>query len=212
MTNIRPRKVAHKGRVEAAGFLFNTDLIGVAETRRRILDLWEPGVQVFTDGPNHVVRLSSSLRVDCANTVATPLVQIEKLLSALPLSHDELEMLQAPSHSVVFAKGGVTHVTQLSASSAESPETWLDVAAFEVVEVTSLGAAFAEPKVVYEPQPFDARAKLDGVPAQASELSDVIANLKSAASGSGRQSGDWSPAQVVRGWFGRLISSISSEM
>jgi len=31
MTNLRPRKVAHKGRVEAAGFLFNAALVGVAE-------------------------------------------------------------------------------------------------------------------------------------------------------------------------------------
>src|SRR6185295_9289952 len=101
MTNLRPRKVAHKGRVEAAGFLFDTDLIGVAEARRRILNLWDSGVQVYTDGPNLFVRLSSRIRVDSANSVATPLVQIEDVLSALPLSPDEFELLQAPSHSVV---------------------------------------------------------------------------------------------------------------
>src|SRR6185295_8720574 len=162
-------KIVHKGRVEAAGFLFNTELIGVAETRRRILDLWEAGVQVFTDGPNYFVRLSSNIRVDCANSIATPLIKIEGVLSALPLSQDEFERLQAPSHSVVFAQGGVAHVAQLSYASAESPETWLDVEAFKVMEVTTLGAAFAEPKVVGEPLPFDARAKLDGVPAEASE-------------------------------------------
>ena len=197
MTNLRPRKVAHRGRVEAAGFLFNTDLIGVAETRRRILNLWESGVQIFTDGPNHFVRLPSTIRVDCANSIATPLVQIESVLSALPLSQDEFEMLQAPSHSVVFSKGGVAYLTHLSSSSAESPEKWLDVAAFKVVEVTSLGAAFAEPKVVVEPQPFDARAKLDGVPAETSELREAIAAIKSAASGIGKQPGDWSAAARV---------------
>src|ERR1041384_4078275 len=131
MTNLRPRKIAHRGWVDAAGFLFHTALIGVAETRVRILDLWEPGVQIFTDGPNHFVRLPSAIRVDCANTVATPLVQIENVLSAVPLSQDEFEMLQAPYHSVVFAKGGVAYVTHLSASSAEPPEGWLDVAAFK---------------------------------------------------------------------------------
>ena len=30
MTNIRPRKIAHKGRVEAASYLFDGDLIGTA--------------------------------------------------------------------------------------------------------------------------------------------------------------------------------------
>ena len=212
MTNVRPRKVAHKGRVEAAGFLFNTDLIGVAETRKRILDLWESGVQVFTDGPDYFVRLLSTIRVDCRHCVATPLVQIESVLCALPLSQDELEMLQAPSHSVVFSKGGVACLTPLSPSNAESPEKWLDVAAFKVVEVTSLGAAFSEPRVVADAQPFDARAKLDGVPAEASELRDLIAAIKSAASGKGKQSDDWSAAQEVRGWLGGLIGSIASQI
>ena len=210
MTNLRPRKVAHKGRVEAAGFLFNTDLIGVAETRRRILNLWESGVQIFTHGPNHFVRLSSTIRVDSAHSVATPLVKVEDVLSALPLSQDEFEMLQAPSHSVVFAKGGVAQVAQLSSASAESPEKWLDVAAFKVVKVTTLGAAFADPKVVAEPLPFDARAKLDGVPAEASERQEALAAIKSAAAGNANQSSDWSAAQELRGWLGGFIGFISS--
>ena len=212
MTNVRPRKVAHKGRVEAAGFLFNTDIIGVAETRRRILDLWESGVQVFKDGSNHFVRLLSTVRVDCRHSVATPLVQIDSVLSAVPLSQDEFEMLPAPSHSVVFSKGGVACVTPLTPSNVESPENWLDVGAFTVVEVTSLGAAFSEPTLVADAQPFDARAKLDGVPAEASELRDLISAIKSAASGKGKQSDDWSAAQEVRGWVGGIIGSIASQI
>ena len=210
MTNLRPRKIAHKGRVEAVGFLFNADLIGVAETRRRILDLWESGVQVFKDGPNYFVRLPSTIRVDCAHSVATPLVQIGGVLSALPLLPDELETLQAPSHSVVFAQGGVAHLKLLSSTAAESPENWLDVSAFKVAEVKSLGAAFAEPKVVAEPQPFDARAKLDGVPAEAAGLREIIAAIKSAASGNGKQPGDRGAAQELRGWLEGLIGSISA--
>src|SRR5262245_38190445 len=137
MTSIRPRKIAHKGWVKAAGFLFNTDLIGVAETRQRILNLWESGIQVFSDGPNYFVRLSSTIRVECARSVATPLVQIESLLSAVPLSPDELESLQAPSHSIVYSKGGVAHVAHPGSTAAEAPEHWLDVTAFKVVDVTS---------------------------------------------------------------------------
>ncbi|HEX5601789.1 MAG TPA: bpX6 domain-containing protein [Pyrinomonadaceae bacterium] len=212
MTYLRPRKVAHKGRVEAAGFLFDTDLIGVAETRRRILNLWESGVQVFADGPNYFVRLSSAVRVDSAHSVATPLIKIEDVLSALPLSKDEFELLQAPSHAVVFAKGGVVQVVQLSSSSAESPERWLDVAAFKVVEVSSLGATFAEPKVMGEPLPFDARAKLDGVPAEAEGRQEAIAAIKSAASGKCEQSGDWNAAQQLTGWLGGFIGFIASEI
>ena len=212
MTNIRPRKVVHKGRVEAAGFLFNTDLIGVAETRRRILNLWESGVQVFADGPNLFVRLPSTIRIDCAHSVGTPLVQINGVLSALPLSPDELALLQAPSHSVVFAEGGVTRVMPFSSINVESPEKWLDVTPFKVVEVTSLGAAFAGPKLVAEPPPFDARAKLPGVPAEASGLRDAIAAIRSAASGKGKRPDEWSAAQQFRGWLGGLLSSISSKV
>lgn len=210
MTNLRPRKIAHKGQVEAGGFLFSTDLIGVAETRRRILSLWAPGVQVYADGPLYFVRLPSTIRVDCANSVATPLVEIKGVLSALPLSNDELETLQAPSRSVVFSRGGVAKMAHLSSSNAEPPEKWLDVSAFRVVEVTSLGAAFEEPKVVAEPQPFDARAKLDGVPEEASGFREAIAAIRSAASGSGESSRDWSAGEELHGWLGWIIGSTSS--
>ena len=210
MTNIRPRKIAHKGRVDAAGYLFDSNLIGVAETRRRILDLWESGVQVFADGPKHFVRLPSAIRVDSAHSVATPLVQIEDVLSALPLSPDELEVLEAPSHSVVYTKGGVAHVMHLSSTAAECPENWLDLTAFKVLQVTSLGAAFGEPQVVGEPQPFDARAKLDGVPAETAELREAIAAIKLAASG--KKPSDASDGPDVRGWLGQLVGAISSEL
>ena len=212
MKDLRPRKVAHKGRVEAAGFLFDTGLIGVAEARRRILNLWESGVQVFADGPNYFVRLSSTIRVDSAHSVATPLVKVEDVLSALPLSHDEFELLQPPSHAVVFAKGGVAQVTQLSSSNVESPEKWLDVAAFKVVQVSSLGAAFAEPTLVAEAVPFDARAKLDGVPAEAEGLQEAIAAIKSAVSGKSQAAGAWSAAQQLSGWLGGFIAFITSEI
>ena len=207
---VRPRKIAHKGRVDAAGLLFNTDLIGITETRKRILTLWETGVQVFSDAPNYFVRLRSGMRVDCRHSVATPLVQIESVLSAMPLSADEFESLQAPSHSVVFSKGGVARVKTLSSASAESPESWLDVAAFKLVEVKSLGAAFTEPKVVAEPPPFDARNKLDGVPAEASQLREVIAAIKSVASG--KQSGGAGGSEALRDWFAGLIGFIAGQM
>ena len=210
MTNVCPRKIVHKGRVDAAGFLFNSDLIGITETRKRILNLWQSGVQVFSDGPDHVVRLPSSIRVNCNNSVATPLVQIKSVLSAMPLSPDEVETLHAPSHSVVFSKGGIAYVKTLSSTSAESLENWLDVTAFKIVEVKSLGAAFAEPELVGEPQPFDARNKLDGVPAEASDLREVLAAIKSAASS--KQFSDRSGAEALRGWFGGIIGSIASGM
>lgn len=210
MTDIRPRKITHRGRVDAAGFLFDTDLIGVAETRRRILDLWEPGVQVFKDGPNYFVRLSSNIKVDCASSIATPLVQIENVLSALPLSPDELELLQPPPHSVVFSKGGVVDLSLLIATKTELPERWLDVTGFNLVEVRSLGAAFTEPTLVSETQPFDARTKLDGVPAEASGLRETLAAIKLAGSGGGNRRGDWGTGLGLRAWFGDLIGTASA--
>lgn len=210
MTNVRPRKIVHRGWVEAAGFLFSTDLIGVAETRRRILELWATGVQVYVDGPNYFVRLPATIRVDCAGSIATPLVGHEGVLTALPLSPDEFEALDAPSHSVVFSRGSVARVAHLSSSSAESPEKWIDVSAFKVVEVTSLGAAFEQPKVVAEPRPFDPRAKLDGVPAEASEVREAIAAIRLAASGRGKSFADSGVAEDLRGLFGGLLGSISA--
>lgn len=184
MTIIRPRRIVHRGRIEVAGFLLDAELIGVSEVRRRIMNLWEPGVQVYRDGPDYYVRLLKPVPVDCARAPGLPLVLAGRALAALPLAPDQLQSLDVPSGSVVYASGGIARVATLRHTLIESPADWIDISAFQPVTVQSLGRTHEQPRLVAEPEPFDTRRKLDGVPVASPELFETIAAMKTGKSGS----------------------------
>ncbi len=213
MSTIRPRKIVHRGHVEVSGYLFDTELIGIEETRRRILNLWAPGVQVDAHGPRYYVRLLRPVRVDCAATPGTPLVKIEKVFAALPLAEDELDAIDAPSDAVVYVSGGCACVIPLSSFGVVALESWLDVSQFARITVTTLGAAYEAPEVVAEPAPFDARAKLDGAPAATPELLETIAAIKSGTEANAKFGGASTTSGAnVRDALGKLLGSVVGPM
>ena len=182
MTPVRPRRLVHLGSVEATGFLLDAELAGLREARRRIIELWSPGVQTYRVDEGYCVRLPAPRRVDTAQSPGAPLVLTKDVASALPLAQDELSALDAPPDAVVSAAGGAASFHILSPSDLEAPEDWLDLGAFAPVEVKSLGLTYERPRVVAEPEPFDARAKLDAVPEAAPELLETLVALKEAQS------------------------------
>lgn len=216
MTTVRPRRIVHRGQIETSGFLMAAELIGVEEVRRRILKLWAPGVQVYRKGSSYFVLLQAPVRVDCTRSPGTPLVLTGHALATLPLTPDELSALDVPTGAVVCASGGVAFVGTLDSTLLESPADWIDVSGFKTVEVNSLGPFYVEPRVVTEPEPFDARQKLDGAPAATSELLETIAALKAGKAG-GRPSTvevegllvDWTKSVVsaAMSFLGTLVKS-----
>jgi hypothetical protein len=178
VTYVRPRRLVHRGSVEAAGFLLDARLAGLRETRRRILELWSPGVQAYRVENGYCVRLAAPRRVDSWQSPGAPLVLTSGVASALPLAQDELSAFDAPRDSVVKAAGGLVSREVLDQANLEAPEDWLDLSGFELLEVKSLGQTYERPRVVAEPEPFDAREKLDGVPEAAPELLETLAALK----------------------------------
>ena len=148
MSTVKPRRIVHRGRVEASGYLCDTELIGMEETRRRILDLWAPGVQIYAHDLTYYVRLLTPVRVDCAHSPGTPLVLTGNILAALPLAQDELSALDAPSDSVVYVSGGSACVLPMSSFLIVSPESWLDISQFKTIAVNTLGATYEAPEVV----------------------------------------------------------------
>lgn len=187
MTRVLPRRLVHRGWVEAAGFLISAELVGPAEARRRVLELWSPGVQVYRVGVGcYCVRLHAPRRVECERAPGAPLVKTGQSLTAVPLAPDELSALDARPGSVIYAEGGAALAVTPSAEALEAPEDWLDLSDFAPAEVESLGLKRAAPRVVAEPEPFDARAKLDGVPPPAPELIEALAELKSGDASKGR--------------------------
>lgn len=181
MKRVTPRRLVHRGWVEAAGFLIDAELLGLGEARRRVLELWSPGVQVYRVGGGYFVRLHAPRRAECERSPGAPLVKVGESFAAMPLAPDESAALDARPGSVVYARGGDAHVETPSAAALEAPEDWLDLGGFAPLEVESLGLTHAAPRVVAEPEEFDARAKLKGVPAPAPELIETLAELKAGA-------------------------------
>ena len=179
MKAVRPRALKHRGTVDAAGFIFDTQLIGMAEARRRVLAVWTQGVQVFQLDDTLLVCLPASQQVSCDVAMGTPLVRSNSRLLAAPLAADELKALDAPGNSVVLVRGGVLVAIQLFDSISQHPADWLDVESFRVLQTSSLGAPPAAPRIAEEKLSFDARQKLDGVPSEVPELAEVLAALRS---------------------------------
>ncbi len=179
MKAIRPRALRHRGTVDAAGFLFDTHLIGIAEARRRVLAVWTQGAQVFQLDEALLVRLPSPHRVACDVATGAPLVKLNDALFAAPLATDEMKALDVPRNCVVCVRGGAIVVVELFDSISEHPADWLDIESFNVRQTSSLGAPPPKPRIVEERPDFDARQRLDGVPTEAPELAEVLAALRS---------------------------------
>ncbi|HZB45999.1 MAG TPA: bpX6 domain-containing protein [Pyrinomonadaceae bacterium] len=216
MTGVLPRRLVHRGWVEAAGFLIHAETVGLAEARRRVLELWSPGVQVHRVEGGYCVRLYTPRRVECENAPGAPLVKVGQSFTATPLAPDELSALDPRPGSVIYAKGGAALVETPAAAELEAPEEWLDLSAFAPAEVESLGLKYATPRVVAEPEPFDARAKLDGVPAPAPELIETLAELKSVGSTKGgvkpSARGAGASREPARARLARLAKSLSKSL
>ncbi|HZS05961.1 MAG TPA: bpX6 domain-containing protein [Blastocatellia bacterium] len=185
----RPRALAHRGFVEASGFWLDVELVGLAEARRRILALWQPGMQVFRVAGGLCVLWPSPQRIACAHSPGVPLVAAGKALLAAPLAADELKALDPAPDSVVLIRGGRAVVEPLSHTQLEAPEQWLAVDGFITVKPESLGRQPEQPRIVVEPQAFNARDRMEGVPPAAAEMAEVLnalvgrAKAKSGAGG-----------------------------
>jgi hypothetical protein len=179
MKAVRPRALKFRGTVDAAGFVFDTRLPGLAEARRRVLAAWTQGAQVFQLDEALLLRLPSSHSITCDTAMGAPLVKSNEVLFAAPLEPDEQKAIAAPRNSVVLVKGGEIVVVELFDSISEHPADWLDIDTFNIVKTASLGAPPAAPRVVEAKPDFNARQKLDGVPAEAPELAEILAALRS---------------------------------
>ncbi|MCI0487186.1 MAG: hypothetical protein L0229_11365 [Blastocatellia bacterium] len=178
MKRVQPRALVHRGFVDASAFLLDPGLIGLEEARRRILSLWVPGARVYRVDDLLIVRLPDPHHIACDRAPGLPLVASGQALLAAPFAANELEAIAAPHDSIVLVRGGAAIAHQLSDSQIENPESWLEVDLFEIAETASLGARPAGPRVVAEPEPFDARARMKGVPPEAQEAREIFSSIR----------------------------------
>ena len=180
---LRPRRLLHRGSVEAAGFLFDVRLLGEREARRRLLACWQTGAQVFRLPEQYVLRLGSPLRVDASRAPGAVLLSVKDFLTTIPLEAEELDGLFYPANSVVQLRGGRVLCEPLTSEQLEDPAAWLDLQDFQLAPVQTLGMIYERPRTVAEPVSFDPRSRLKGVPPPAPELLERLAELKTMQGG-----------------------------
>ncbi|HEU4390309.1 MAG TPA: bpX6 domain-containing protein, partial [Blastocatellia bacterium] len=202
-----PRKLVHRGVVEAAAFFIDQELTGSTEAARRIIALWTRGVRVYRVADGFLISLASPARVDCDQSPGAPCISVRGFLSGAPLAKDELDALEAPSGALIIMKGGREIVEPLTDTRLESPEQWLAVECFEVVGLLPLGGTASGPRLAAEAVPFDARAKLEGVPAEARELREIMEALRTRASRAGKPAQQVSGGRV-RAFFARVLREV----
>lgn len=174
MMELRPRHFVNRGSILASGFMIRWDIAGVNAARRRVLDLWHPGLQLKKTDSAFIVLLPSPMRVIAEGAVGEPLVRYGALLLALPLGQKDAGSLNLTSDSIVYAKNGRIQITPLTALPEEDMAQWIDTDSAEIVNVTSLGAPPEPPS--FQAPAFNAR-KMVEAPASP-ELQQLLTELR----------------------------------
>jgi hypothetical protein len=178
MAELKARMVTHRGTLPASGFLLESELVGEAEARHRILALWQSKSRVYGLKDGLLLLLPNPVLVTAEEAIGTPLVYHDGFLLGAPLSVKELRALQAPFGSLVRVRGGRITFETLDENLFEKPENWIDTSGFEFVQGESLGAVPSKPALVAQPEVLDLREKLGGLPKPPVELNELLALLK----------------------------------
>lgn len=153
---LRPRRLSHRGFVDAVGVLIDRTS-GEPEARARVLARWTPGTAVHALGGRYAVTFAVARRVRAELCEGAPLVRCPgsgagvALASTAALSRAEVDALVAegarPEHPVVV-RGGVAESIVLAPGNVVDPSTWIDLTDLAALDVTPLGAP---PRVVVAP-------------------------------------------------------------
>lgn len=205
---LQPRRYVHHGSILASGFIISWDTTGIDEVRRRVLDLWKPGVRLKKTDSAYIAFLPGPVRVFSESAVGEPLVLTGKLWSGFPLEPKEIELLGTPTESLILASAERVQVIPLAELADEDITEWIDTQSAVVVEVVSLGVPPLKP--VFEVRKFDAREKT-GMPPASLELQELLAELRQETlskkpAKSGR---NWKKyLAVFRGFLDRLLQGL----
>jgi hypothetical protein len=178
MAELTARLVTHRGTLRASGFLFESEVIGEGEARRRILALWQTKARVYGLKDGLLLLLHNPLLISTEEAIGTPFVYHEGFFLGAPVSAKEMRDLQAPFGSLVRVRGGTITFETLDENLLQKPENWIDTSGFEIVQGESLGAVPNKPALDAQPEVLDLREKLGGLPKPPAELNELLALLK----------------------------------
>ena len=137
---IRPRRLVHRGWVEARGLVFSPARLGAIEARRRVVAAWVPGSRVVETRTGLWLIWREPRRVDAAAVPGAPAVERDGRLATAPLDAAEWVALDPSPHAWIDVVAGRAERLAEADQSAVDPAIWIDLDAYESVDVTTLGA------------------------------------------------------------------------
>ncbi len=197
---MKPRRLAHRGTVQAAAFWIDESIAGQTESRRRILAL-DGAAEVRRMEGGLFVRLREPLWTSCDHALGVPLVVCRGALFALPLDDDEMDQLAVPTGSVVLVRAGETRIMDPNVCPIEDVASWIDLSDWNIENVVPLGRIWHSPRRAPVAKEIDTR-KIAGIGEAPPEASEMLAALQ------GRQPPSATPNSG--GWTSSLLTSLST--
>jgi len=188
-----PRTPLLRGRIEASGLWIDAAVLGDAKSQRRVLQLWDAQTRVLRAHGGYLVLFGGvrPLFADAApGTALTPLPDGSHTSCAL--TAHERNRVQCPPGSWLHARGGRIEVTDLANLPVVDPSAWIDVGAWEIAVVQSLGPppvrAIPEATIIREDDEHGIHALLgDKAPAVSAERTEYLASQPRGAKPDGSQ-------------------------
>ena len=187
--SVRPRDALFHGTVEASAFLIDPAICGEREARRRIVELWEPGLRVSRVDGAYLVRLPKPRFVAARQAAGLPLVSRGGALVAF-------ESGERFAHGIVRMHHGV--VVNATSDESVDPASWLEVA-MPGVAPESLGSPPAPPEHQVKRETRDVRVLIPGAPPLAPGAFAAVRALMKAQERSETGSAGVTPAQLSKG-------------
>jgi len=173
---VAPHSFVHRGHWIAEGFLFDPGLIGEAQCRTRILELWQDGASLRRLGNWYLLLLPRALPCHAGQSPGLPLVRQGDRLCSAELRAQEVQ--HVPPHIDLLCVHGAAIVeAQINQLPVEDPAPWLDLRGWSLVATQPLGdlpPPPAPPPKKPSAQLRDHIAGMPPAPAQAKLLQDAL--------------------------------------
>ena len=140
-----PRRTVHHGHVSASGYWWPASVTPRVEALRRILPLFEAGLQAFETDWGVIVELASPTWIDTQQAPGTPLMRVDEALISAPLTRAEREALGSGARVVLVDAGQVRRLSAEALRAIDLGEA-IDVSAFDLQVGMPLGPPPAPPE------------------------------------------------------------------
>src|SRR5690606_21920022 len=126
-----PRRAVHHGHIRASGYWWPASVTPRVQALRRILPLFEAGLQAFETDWGVSVELASPTWIDTQQAPGTPLVRVDEALISAPLTRAEREALGSGARVVLVDAGQVRRLSAEALRAIDLGEA-IDVSAFDL--------------------------------------------------------------------------------